>query len=185
MPHSWNLSRWMDVLGQRRRDQPELIYAVQPVSIVGDYSAHAAPLLPPTAWVGSTAPAIVGEYSALQLISRAPGGTYVRNLSGSGAGRHRFRITAAPVTLNNVVAGALPMQMGEDDTPSVAQLGSFAVVIPSTTPSIRQTNTTSWQVVDVAYLPTGWCLEVCFTTANTSCEYNVLYEDCMAQPSER
>lgn len=77
---NWNLSVWLDRLGLKRAEQPDILQGVMPVQVVGDASALTSPLLPALAWTGATIGNVAGELPGVAIRSRAPGGTFVRTL---------------------------------------------------------------------------------------------------------
>lgn len=187
MPHSWNLGSWLNALGVRRSDQPDLIHAVQPVEILGDHSGFSSQILPPMAWMGGQRTgAGAGTYSGMQLLSRAPGGTYIRNLhlsAGSNA-MMRFHITATPAAMANIVGGLSISEMGNTPTISRVQLGTFAAVPGgvTTSPAVYVPSF-AFQIVDAAYIPPGMVFECWDTIENVSFLCATFFEDCPAQRS--
>lgn len=187
MPHSWNFSEWLDALGLRRRDQPDLIHGVQPVEIVGDHSAFTSQIHPPMAWVGGMRAGVAGTYSGFQFESRSPGGTYIRwlDLSLSTGSYMRHHLPAAPAAMANTIACAT-QEFGGGNTVSQFTLGTFAVA-PATTAvpqaEISSSPGRSWQ--DFVYLSPGQTLECWISAVNLDLLVGLMFEDCPAQRSER
>lgn len=188
MPHSWNLSEWIDALGLRRPDQPDLIYAVQPVEIVGNHSAFAAPLLPPTAWSGGSRAAVAATYAGFQFTSLAPGGAFVREVHSrcAGAGPFRWLISQTPATMANVVT-PIVNEMGDTPTSCAFRIGTFAAEPAGGATNWGMTNTT---LVDVLllnsfYIPPGSTLEYWFGIVNQAVDFSIRWEERPSPRSER
>lgn len=184
--HSWNLTEWMSALGIRRKEQPEVVYAVQPVELMGDHSAFTAPLLAPTAWVGGARTPAAGSHACCQLTSRAPGGTFVRLFSVSSVvARLNWAISLAPPTLNNSVAGLVTIDMAPDPVVSLWDVGDIlAAALPHTTaqgPEMRQTANLNQWLVEPFYVRPGYTLSVWCGTAATATNFSCLFEDNPAQ----
>jgi hypothetical protein len=189
MPHSWNLSAWMDALGQKRKDEPDLIYGVQPVEIVGDHSAHAAPILAPVAWMGGSVGAFLAVYACASLTSRAPGGTYIREVIAAGAaGNWNWAVNSTPGAMANLVAGLVVNDMAPDPVRSNMLLGTVAALPTAiaVSPSRNVSATANPAIlVDGIYVQPGSTFQIWFTVANTAAQVSMLFEDCLAAPRER
>ena len=186
MPHSWNLSEWLDVLGLRRADQPDVIHGIQPVEIIGDHSGFSAQILPPMAWMGGTRAGVAGAKSILSLTSRAAGGTYVRllNVTVEAATNIRWRITTSPYTYLNAVANLVKSEMGSSATVSSIILATTVSTVATTTvPTSEFASTAEKLFHDFAYIPTGSTLELWNATNQQGLYIACMFEDCPAQPS--
>lgn len=185
--HSWNLFQWMAALGIKRREQPEIVGVVQPVEIVGDHSAFASPLLIPSAWAGGTRAAFIGAFPCLQITSRAPGGTAVRDLTVAAAadGDWGFWISNTPVAFANVVVPAVS-DMAPDPTTSEVRLGTLAAV-PVGNHSIMHFAALllNRAFVDSIYIRPGYTFQLWGPIVNQAFSAAVYFEDFPAQPSER
>jgi len=187
--HSWNLFEWMEALGQKRPDQPDLVHAIQPVTIVGDQSAHTAPILAPMAWMGGSRTAVAGAYGCIALTSTAPGGTFIRELSwtASAAGQVRWLLNQSPAAMLNLVANLVRQDMGQLPTSSLVRIGTIAAE-PATTTIGRYDTVNVGQTrfgPDWWYVPPGWTFQLWFTTVNVTIDPSILFEDCPAQPMAR
>lgn len=184
MPHGWNLFKWMDALRIVREDAPDIIHAVQPVEIVGDHRAFAAPILAPAAWVGGQRTAVAGLHPMLQITSRSPGGTAIRDVSFVvGVARDwTFRITNTPSTLGNVVTPSVN-DMAPNPTLSLARLGT----VPPP-PPIGQFPVMHFDplllnraIVDSVYIRPGFTFEMWGNAVNEQFSCAAYFEDFPAQ----
>jgi len=174
----WNFSEWMNRLGLQRQAQPELIYGVQPVVIMGDQSALVSPVLPPMAWWGGRRAGVAAVFSAIQITSAAAGGTFIRQLLLTGAASQvRWRITTTPTAMANLIA-AVPFDMAPDPTVTVPILGTFAAQ-PATNlvPLVDIIGSGTTFLHEAFYLQPGTTLEAWVTVANTALEPAMLFED--------
>lgn len=187
MPHSWNLSEWMNSLGLRRQDQPELIHAVQPVEIVGDHSAHTAPILPPTSWAGGTRAAVAAAYSCIEFTSLAPGGSFIRQVVLTAANQTvRHEISLAPGALANVIT-PIKHEMGVTATLSTPRLGTLAAEPAGGATNFLDLipNLPPLRLFDPFYVPAGYTLQLWIAAVNVALSASILWEDCLAQPAAR
>ena len=192
--HTWNLGKWLDALGMKRQVLPEVVPVVQPVVVLGDHRGLVSQVLAPRAWMGADRSAVVGAFSAFQLTSRAPGGTFIRNLTWgvpSGTRNVCWRVTSSPGTLGNLVAGLLVSEMGSTDTVSRLAVGTLAAA-PTLTqaPLAGYRNLigdyqTMWFPRDFAYIRPGDTFEAWQDTVNTGMIVGVDFEDCPALPGAR
>ena len=184
--HRWNLSVWMDALGFKRRDQPEVIHAVQPVVILGDQSALTAPILTPAAWFGGNRTGVAAEYTYIQLTSKAPGGTYLRQiyLGVVTAGTAAFRLTDAPIALGNLNA-MNRIDMMPDPTVSTFLMGTSASIPTGTSawPFLDTTTAADTVIIDGIYIRPGWTFELWNRTVNIGMNGAFQFEDLPAQQS--
>lgn len=188
MPHAWNLAEWVHNLGLKRKDQPEFVYGVQPVTILGDQSGWTSPILPPMAWTGAQSIAGgAGTYGCLSLTSRAPGGTFVRCLEWLtvDGGFTGFTIDNAPVAMANLTANPYRYDVGQQPTVSVFQMGTIAVPKYGGNGPIFQNASGATRFVDFCYLPSGWTLQMWQMVPNQVQGCAILFEDCPAQQSQR
>jgi len=187
MPHSWNFQEWLDALGLRRDDQPEIIHAVQPVEVVGDHTAHTAPLIAPTALAGGQRTAIALGYSAIELTSKAPGGTFLERISIDAATLTlRCALNASPGVMANLVA-LTKFEMGITPTLSTPRLGSLAAE-PVAGPGnwfLKSSNLITTIIDDVVYVPPGHTFQLWISQVNQVLNVGIRFRDCLAQPSQR
>jgi hypothetical protein len=186
--HSWNLLEWMRALGLKRKEQPDLMHVVQPVEIVGDHSGFSSQLLPPMAWMGGGVGAVVAVYGGIRLVSRAPGGTYIRYLElYTGAGSHiQFEIVETGDTMANLVANMEVSDMGNTPTVSRMEFGTWAALPALGTVAPRFQALASGHVMyDVAYVPPGYTFQLWNITANVLLRGCMMFEDCPAQLAAR
>jgi len=174
----WNFSEWMGRLGLQRQAQPELIYGVQPVVIMGDQSALVSPVLPPMAWAGGRRTATAAVFSAFELTSQAAGGTFIRHLFMSGDPNViRFRIGTAPAAMANLIA--LEVQnMAPDPVTSLPRLGTLAAQpLTLTAPDFEVIAGGTTQVAEGFYLQPGFTIQFWATGVNSALDGAMLYED--------
>jgi len=189
--HTWNLSEWMRYLGIHRKDQPDVTHLIQPVTIVGDHSALAAPLLAPTAVAGATRAAVAGTHPAMQLTCRAAGGTavrtiYVYNLTGTSA-LNRVRLSNTPGTLANVVTPT-PLNQGADNVLSLFRIGTLAAEpgTPAELPAIKTGAMTADILVPFPiFVPPGQTLEVWGSVVNQAIHWSIEFDEFPAQLGPR
>jgi len=174
----WNFSEWMNRLGLLRQAQPELIYGVQPVVVMGDQSALVSPVLPPMAWAGGRRSGIAAVFSCLSLTSVAAGGTFIRTLMVGGANKiMRFQLTNAPAAKANLVALAA-FDMAPDPVVSVPLLGTLAAQPGGgDVPVFDVAGTGSTFIIDGFYIEPGRTLEMWVNGANLDLEFAMQYED--------
>lgn len=188
MAHSWNLFKWMDALGIRRKDQPEIVHAIQPVEIVGDHRAFASPILAPAAWAGGSIAAVIAISPAVQIRCGAPGGTAIREfaLSLPGVEDWEFRITQTPLALGNVVT-PLVQDMAPDPTTSVVRGGTVvAGGAAGSLPIVSVSNVAGFHrvIVDSIFIRPGWWFEAWGVAANKAADFAVYFEDFPAPRAE-
>ncbi len=177
----WNFSQWMNALGMKRPDEPEIVHAVQPVVMMGDHSALVSPVLPAMAWQGGRRSAIALVFSAFQLTSLSGGGTFVRQLIFSGsAAIYRFQLTTAPGALANVQALAI-YDMAPDATVSRCALGTLAADPGDNgDPLFDVLATGNTFIVDGFYLQPGATLQVVNSAPNVDLQFACQFEDLAA-----
>jgi len=174
----WNFSHWMNRLGLNRQDQPELIYGVQPVVIMGDQSALVSPVLPPMAWAGGRRSGIVAVFGCVQLTSRAAGGTFVRilHLQG-GANINRWSINTTPAAISNTIA-LVAQNMSADPVVSLPVLGTLAAQpFTTTVPSMENPGTGTSVIQEGFYIRPGFTLQIWTSSADNDFDPAMLYED--------
>lgn len=175
----WNFSGWMNALGLKRADQPELIYGVQPVVVMGDQSAQVSPILAPVAWEGGFAAAILARNTALSLSSKSGGGLFVRQVvvSSTAVTACRFRIVEGPgETMLNLVATVV-QNMAPDPVVSTVQFGTVAAAPTSVFPSFEVLGSGDSILVDPFYVREGFTVELVIQTQNLSATMSILWEE--------
>lgn len=185
--HTLNFGRWLERLGFTDGLQPDVIRAVQPVQVVSDASSLVSPLLPPLAVAGGRQTPGGGNIVALEVLSLAPGGTFVRDLnvaaaSGSNNNRVAFVTPTAIASINPTVKAKF--EMGPSPTVSRIRIVEIvAVNIPAINdiPSLFGLGNSGSRWVDGFYIPTASLL---YAYANLSAQtsFSVTIEDSLAQP---
>ncbi len=175
----WNFSEWMNRLGLQRQAQPELIYGVQPVVVMGDQSALVSPVLPPMAWQGARRSAVAAPFSAFDFTSRAAGGTFIRQLimSCDVSMQVRWQINTAPVAMLDLVV-PLVFDMAPDPTVSRLRLGTIvAQPATQTVPTVDVLSGGNTFLLDGFYLQPGTTLQGWTAAVNRDLVVNVQFED--------
>jgi len=174
----WNFSEWMNRLGLQRQAQPELIYGVQPVVVMGDQSGLVSPILAPTAWMGGRRTGIAAVFGSGTLTSVSGGGTFVRQLWISGAGAVvRFQITTTPAAVSDTIASEV-FDMAPDPTVSRLVVGTLAAQpFTTTVPAFDVVGTGNLFIAEPFYLQPGTSFQIWQSVVNTDCAVSVLFED--------
>ncbi len=134
---TFNLTRFFAEMGIKN-PSPDMREIVQPVVLVGDFSLLTPQHRPPMQAFGGDVVGVVGEFSIVQVISRAPGGCILAIIQ-TGTGSRPFQTRDVPITgLTNVVPTA---RFSNDPVVSVVEAGTDpvepgnAAISPFTIPS--------------------------------------------------
>lgn len=170
-------------LGLRDIEEPEVVYAVQPVYIVGDGSALIPPTLPPYAWAGAFFTPPGTDHGAFELQSLAPGGCMIKDLSASTPGQGQTWRWAIRTATASLPSSSTRYNMGPLPVQSLVTFGPVATpgALGGTDPHRNH------QEADVlmlapggleTYIPAGsfFYMETAFDVANF-CSFSVLFQD--------
>jgi len=126
----FNFGNWLTRLGYKRSDEPEIIYAVQPVQVVSDVASLTPEVRGPSALFGGLAVSAPGNFAAYDFVSAAPGGTLVGQFvyGTEGASDIVVLITPTPAALDGAPVVAVP-QIMQGPIIDTARLGRVAVSI--------------------------------------------------------
>lgn len=94
-----NLARWLQLLGFKRNDQPEFIYGIQPVQVMGDVSSLVPQIRGPSALMGCGNTSTAGQQAIASIHVTAPGGALISNLALFTNGRSANELAFAAVDL--------------------------------------------------------------------------------------
>jgi len=93
---NFNFYEWARQMGLKHPDSSgiQIAESIQPVMNVGDFTSLVPVHAPPTASFGGESPAVVAEFSQIQVVSLARGGTVIPVLDIFLIGSARWRISA-------------------------------------------------------------------------------------------
>lgn len=81
MSQRFNLSDWILRVGYQRRDEPPVVYSVQPVALVADHRSLTPDLRGPSAIFGGLASGAPANFATYEFRSNAPGGAVLGSFS--------------------------------------------------------------------------------------------------------
>jgi len=172
MPNVLNFSQWLERLGMKRLDEPEIVHAVQPVQVVSDVSALVSPILPPTAATGGRiiGDAAAARFNTLEFHCRAAGGAAVEfRFIPETTQAVRWRIAIVTETLTDLLSPALQQLTPDTPVQSTVRIGRAAAAIGNTVPVQNTTGNIEriWEI----FVPPGRRLYV--TSSQTGSTHHI------------
>jgi len=83
---SFNLATWLRRLGYKRQDEPEFIYAVQPVQVLSNVETLTPLLKGASVMCGGLMNQVAGQFGYAEFSTTSPGGSILHHISVSGSG---------------------------------------------------------------------------------------------------
>ena len=187
MRWTYNLQEALRRLGIKEEAQPDLnTEQVMAALLVGDVSHLCSPMLAAIAWGGFDTGAIaVNNRASVQVVARAPGGCYVKEVRFSRAASTSivWQIDDTDPLAVDPVAGTSALQnMGPTDLQSVVRYGESTVSIQANTlPRSRLGQASEVPIIDGFYLTMGKWLTFQVQTTESQLRGALLVQDAPTQ----
>lgn len=150
------LGRWMRRMGVTQPQEPEVLYSVQPVILVGDHTGVTPRVQGPSIILGGNSPTSGVEFSVMEYHSLSPGGMLI-SVHQTAVGSAVFGIVD-----DESIWGALgPVEMDRDmiGQPTPLTRGFMGTVVTNALSPIEiypyQTGVPHVQIADRVYVPNG------------------------------
>lgn len=175
--HNLNFGLWLDRLGLKRPDSPELIAAIQPTMLVSDGSDLVSKLFAPSGIFGAQIPVEALEFGLFKIRARRPTrivftsnpGVIVR--CGAGAG--------APFGANQDPAEIFPFDPTQTAFNFLAEAGTTL-----TAPTALQPFTSAFQAVPISmWAPQGGFFEMSTLAINTALTIACIFHETPPLPA--
>lgn len=180
--HNLGVSEWLQRLGIKGGDVPDVVPLIQPVQVVSDASALTSPLIAPVAWAGGVVAAGgVGEYASLTVQALASGGVWIRYLSlsaGAAVANPIWTIAATdPFAADPLATTATNRNMGPKDVQAIVRIGTSTVQLNADNPAMQASGLTFQTLPDLTFVPPGSWFAIQLQTANTEVTWAVCVQD--------
>lgn len=179
--HTFGLSSWLERLGIKGPDIPEVAPVVIPVQVVGDASLLVSSLLPASAAFGDVVSGGgVGNHCALSILSRSPGGTLIRSVhlspSANTAGSWTVRATDYTWASSSALTNH---DFGPSATLSLVTTGQVATgnLMGTDNPSEYITQRANFGPEDLVFVPFGYYFLIENETENSATRFAGVFQD--------